>query len=214
MDVIYFYVCWVVLILCITIRTIFSWMFLSHKKKLRNTAEEAPAVILQKFVDISKLKRHHLTHLAIATRWLSEPWHPSGCLCLFPLEESREIINVLCLWNRSGSGHPQLCCLQSPGTCPTQLLSIWNFNLVGNVCLDLQSMFATGLDVCSLHWPVYGWSSECLISRWLCDPLPVAPNLCFMVLSRSHFVQKFDLIVVHDMDYYIDKLDQLLLIFL
>jgi hypothetical protein len=122
-------------------------------------------VILRKFVDISKLKRRHLTHLAIATRWLSKHWHLSGCLCLFPMEERRRnhqlggkqslqaLLNVLCLWNHSGSGYPQPCCLRSPGTCPTQLLSILNFNLVGNLCLDLQSIFATGLEVCSLHCP-------------------------------------------------------------
>jgi hypothetical protein len=52
-----------------------------------------------------------------------------------------------------------------------------------------------------------------LISRWLCDLLPAAPNFCFVVLSRSRFVHKFDLIVVHDMDYYLDKLDPLLLFF-
>jgi hypothetical protein len=58
-------------------------VFISQKFVfLRNTAEEAPIVILQKFVDISKLKRHHLTHLAIATQQLSEPWHPSECLSL------------------------------------------------------------------------------------------------------------------------------------
>jgi hypothetical protein len=50
-------------------------------------------VILQRFVDISKLKRHHLTHLLIASRWLRSPDIRLGVCVSFLRRKGREIIS-------------------------------------------------------------------------------------------------------------------------